>query len=40
MSKPSAQGFSECHTIFDEVTAIAAPGGFDDDFSLVLVHFD
>jgi serine phosphatase RsbU (regulator of sigma subunit) len=33
-------GLSECERLFREVTGAARPGGFDDDFSLVVLTFN
>ncbi len=33
-------GLSECHRLYQAVTAVARPGGLDDDFSLVVLTFD
>jgi hypothetical protein len=38
--KPAIAGLSTCQTIFRNVTEAARPGGFDDDFSLVVLTFD
>jgi serine phosphatase RsbU (regulator of sigma subunit) len=38
--KPAADGLTICQTIFRDVTQAARPGGFDDDFSLVVLTFD
>ncbi|HLK25078.1 MAG TPA: SpoIIE family protein phosphatase [Caulobacteraceae bacterium] len=38
--EPAAAGLSTCQRIFRDVTNVARPGGFDDDFSLVVLTFD
>jgi hypothetical protein len=38
--KPAGEGLTKCQTIFRDVTEAARPGGFDDDFSLVVMTFD
>jgi hypothetical protein len=38
--KPPVAGMTQCQRIFRDVTSVARPGGFDDDFSLVALTFD
>jgi sigma-B regulation protein RsbU (phosphoserine phosphatase) len=38
--KPPVEGLTECQRIFRDVTSVARPGGFDDDFSFVALTFD
>jgi hypothetical protein len=38
--RPPADGLTTCQRIFRDVTKEARPGGFDDDFSLVVLTFD
>jgi sigma-B regulation protein RsbU (phosphoserine phosphatase) len=37
--KPPSPETKECRRLFDEVTSVARPGGFDDDFSIVVLTF-
>jgi serine phosphatase RsbU (regulator of sigma subunit) len=38
--RPPVNGLTTCQRIFRDVTNVARPGGFDDDFSLVQLTFD
>jgi serine phosphatase RsbU (regulator of sigma subunit) len=38
--RPPEPGLSTCQRIFRDVTSVARPGGFDDDFSLLALTFD
>jgi serine phosphatase RsbU (regulator of sigma subunit) len=37
---PPVSGMSESKRLYQEVRALAQPGGLDDDFSLLVLHFD
>ena len=40
LQQPPVSGVGECRRLFDHVTSVARPGGFDDDFSIVTLTFD
>ena len=38
--KPPVAGVSDCGRLFNDVSDVARPGGFDDDFTMVVISFD